>query len=596
MAVQRDEGTRAPLKAWIRALERTAPIERDRSLTLPVLIDRLAQRFEAAPALVCGDSVLTYRSLAEACNRYSRWGLARGLAAGDVVCLVMANCPDYMAIWLGLARIGVTVALINTNLTGELLAHSINVVAPRYVISGATLSGAVRAVRARFAPHVECWVNGAGDPDFPRLDLEIASIPGERLTEAQCRPTSLADRALCIYTSGTTGLPKAANVSHFRLMQWSHWFAGLIDAQPGDRLYNCLPMYHSVGGVVATGAMLVGGGAVVLRERFSASTFWKDVAEQRCTVFQYIGELCRYLLNSPQQPQETQHALRLACGNGLRADVWSEFQARFRIPQILEYYASTEGNFSLYNCEGRPGAIGRIPPFLAHRVPVALVKYDVDSAAPARDQNGRCMRCAAGEVGEAIGQIVAASNATRFEGYTERKASDAKVLHNVFADADAWYRTGDLMRRDEQGFFYFVDRVGDTFRWKGENVSTTEVAAVIAGCRGVTEAAVYGVALPKTDGRAGMAALVVTAEFDLSELRRELAARLPDYARPVLLRIVPNIELTGTFKLRKQELALQGCDPERVRDALYLDDPGRREYVRLDQPLYRRLQEGSLRL
>ena len=596
MAVQRDEGTRAPLKAWIRALERTAPIERDRSLTLPVLIDRLAERFEAAPALVGGDAVLSYRSLAEACNRYGRWGLARGLAPGDVVCLVMANCPDYMAIWLGLGRIGVTVALINTNLTGELLAHSINVVAPRYVITGATLSGAVQAVRARLAPRVECWVSGAADHDLPRLDLEIASIPGERLTEAQCRQTSLADRALCIYTSGTTGLPKAANVSHLRLMQWSHWFAGLIDAQPDDRLYNCLPMYHSVGGVVATGAMLVGGGAVVLRERFSASTFWQDVAEQRCTVFQYIGELCRYLLNSPRQAHETRHALRLACGNGLRGDVWSEFQARFRVPQILEYYASTEGNFSLYNCEGRPGAIGRIPPFLAHRVPVALVKYDLDAAAPARDPDGRCMRCAAGETGEAIGQIVAASSATRFEGYTDRRASDEKVLHNVFADGDAWYRTGDLMRRDEQGFFYFVDRVGDTFRWKGENVSTTEVAEVIAGCPGVTEAAVYGVALPKSDGRAGMAALVVTAEFDLGELRRQLAAHLPAYARPVLLRIVPNIELTGTFKLRKQELALQGYDPVQVRDALYLDDPGRREYVRLDPPLYRRLQAGSLRL
>ena len=596
MAALSDENKRSPLKAWVRALESTAAIERDRSLTLPVLIGRLAERFGEQPALSSTDAALSYRGLAAACHRYGRWGLARSLGRNDTVCLVMANCPDYLAIWLGLSGIGATVALINTNLRRELLAHSINLVAPRHVIAGASLSEAVREIRPLLDAGVECWVNGEAGGDLPRLDEAVAGLPGEALRDSEVQAPSLEDRALCIYTSGTTGLPKAANVSHFRVMQWSHWFAGLIDVQPEDRMYDCLPMYHSVGGVVATGATLVGGGTVVLRERFSASGFWKDVVAERCTLFQYIGELCRYLLTGAPQAEESHHTLRLACGNGLRAEVWSDFQRRFRIPQILEYYAATEGNFSLYNCEGRPGAIGRIPPFLAHRAPVALVKYDVEAEAPARDAAGRCVRCAPHEAGEALGEIVSANGATRFEGYTDSAASATKILRNVFAAGDAWYRTGDLMRQDEQGFFYFVDRVGETYRWKGENVSTTEVAAVIAACPGVADAAVYGVCVPSSEGRAGMAAVVVAPDFDLNELRRALVARLPDYARPLFIRVVTAIELTGTFKLRKHELALEGYDLTRVRDALYMDDAAQGAYVPLDSKLHARLKAGQLRL
>ena len=579
----------------MRALERTAAIGREPTLTLPLLIDRLAERFADAPALIGPDARLSYRGLSEASHRFSRWGLAQGLERGDVICLVMKNCPEYLAIWLGLSRIQVTVALINTNLTGELLKHSIDIVRPRLVIAGSAHCAAVAAVRERLGAGVGCWAFGENTQGFPRLDRETQGLSGAPLTAAERAPPALAERALYIYTSGTTGLPKAANVSHLRLLQWSYWFTGLIDAQPQDRLYNCLPMYHSVGGVVATGAALVGGASVVLRERFSVSNFWNDVVAERCTLFQYIGELCRYLLNAPPDPQETRHALRLACGNGLRGEVWEPFQQRFRIPQILEYYASTEGNFSLYNCEGRVGAIGRIPPFLAHRMPVALVRHDFDSVAPARDAAGRCVRCAADEVGEAIGQILDSKGTSRFEGYADAEASGKKMLRDVFVPGDTWYRTGDLMRRDEQGFFYFVDRVGDTFRWKGENVSTTEVAAAIAACRGVAEVAVYGVRVPHAEGRAGMAALVVAEGFDLAQLRRAVAA-LPAYARPVFVRIVATLEVTATFKLRTQDLTRQGCDPGATSDALYVDDAARGEYRRLDQPLYAQLLSGSLRL
>ena len=595
MAVQSNENKQSPLKAWVRALERTARLDQDRSLTLPILIDILSERLQEAPALTSRESSLSYRGLARACHAYARWAVEERLEFGDVVCLLMENRPEYLAIWLGLSRLGITVALINTNLSGELLAHSLNTVAPRYVLTSARLAPALDAVRGELAPRVQCWALGAGAHTLPRLDLAVAALAAGPPDGLLYRAPTLADRALCIYTSGTTGLPKAANVSHYRLMQWSHWFAGLMDVTPADRMYNCLPLYHSVGGVVAAGATLVGGGAVVLRERFSASTFWQDVVEERCTLFQYIGELCRYLLNASSRPEETQHQLRLACGNGLRAEVWVPFQERFRVPQILEYYAATEGNFSLYNCEERAGSVGRIPPFLSHRVPVTLVKFDVATALPVRDAAGRCRRCAVEEVGEAIGQIMEDRGATRFEGYTDDAASGQKILRDVFFAGDAWYRTGDLMRQDVQGFFYFVDRIGDTFRWKGENVSTTEVADVIGGCPGVTDVAVYGVAVPHADGRAGMAALVVSPEFSLSGLREALTAKLPPYARPVFIRLLGALELTGTFKLRKQDLMLEGYDPARVRDPLFVDDPSDERYTPFDMEAYERLQREGLR-
>jgi fatty-acyl-CoA synthase len=598
MTARTAENMKSPLKAWVRALELTAPIDRRLAPTLPVLIESLAERFGAAPALTDRVTSLSYRELADSVNRHARWALEVGLAPGDAVCLLMPNCPEYLAIWLGLTRAGVVVSLLNTNLSGEALAHSINIVAPRYVIVAATLIPSVRTARAHVPEAVRYWQHGAGGDEFPRLDIAVARLSAAKLTDEECPPPTLEDRALHIYTSGTTGLPKAANVSHLRLMQWSHWFAGLIDTQPSDRMYNCLPLYHSVGGVVATGATLVRGGTVVLRERFSASEFWKDIVAERCTLFQYIGELCRYLLGSPPHPDETRHSLRLCCGNGLRADVWEPFQERFRIPQILEYYAATEGSFSLYNCEGRPGAIGRIPSFLSHRMPVALVKFDEARGAPCRDDAGLCVRCGVNEAGEAIGEISSAAgkHGGRFEGYADAEASEKKVLRNVFAPGDAWYRTGDLMRKDEQGFFYFVDRVGDTYRWKGENVSTGEVTAAVTACTGVTDAAVYGVTVPGADGRAGMAALVVDSGFDLATFRRQLVERLPDYARPLFLRIVRGIEITGTFKLKKQELAVQGYDRTKIDDALYFDDRQQQAYRTLDESVYAKIQGGNLRL
>jgi len=570
-------------KAWLRALELTSKIEDAPGRIFPVVVEELGARFGEAPALIGVRDSLSHAGLSSRANRVARWALAQGIEKGDTVCLLMPNCPDYLAIWLGITRIGGIAALLNTNLKGEALDHCIRVASPKHIIAAESLADGVTT-------GAQLWRHGAG---FAQL---LESFSGAPLAASEQREVTLNDRALLIYTSGTTGLPKAAHVSHRRVMNWTHWFAGMTGAGPGDRLYNCLPMYHSVGGVVASGAVLVAGGAVILREKFSASAFWRDVADSGATIFQYIGELCRYLLAGPplsaNEHDVPAHQLRLAVGNGLSGDVWEAFQARFAIPRILEFYAATEGNFSLYNVEGKVGAIGRIPGFLAHRFPTAIVKFDAATGLPARGPDGLCIAVPRGETGEAIGKI--AGGAARFEGYTDPAATEKKILRDVFKPGDAWVRSGDLMRQDAQGFFYFLDRIGDTFRWKGENVATTEVAAAAAGAPGVKAANIYGVAVQGHGGRCGMAALEVEDGFDLAAFHAHMALRLPAYARPVFLRVVTSLAITETFKQKKQLLAEDGFDPAVTTDPLYADCG--QGYVPLDADLYARINSGLIRL
>jgi fatty-acyl-CoA synthase len=375
------------------------------------------------------------------------------------------------------------------------------------------------------------------------------------------------------------------------------WFAGPIDATVDDRMYDCLPLYHSVGGVVATGCMLAAGGSIAIAEKFSAQRFWDDVVRFDCTAFQYIGELCRYLLNAPASQNATRHRLRVCCGNGLRGDIWGPFKDRFAIPRILEFYAATEGNFSLFNVEGKPGAIGRIPSFLTHRFPAAIVRFDVEGSAPSRGADGLCIRSGAGEVGEALGRIGEMKDGGgRFEGYTNAAETEKKVLRDVFAPGDAWFRTGDLMMRDAEGYFYFVDRIGDTFRWKGENVATLEVAEAVAACPGVADVSVYGVTVPGHDGRTGMAAIVPGDGFDPQRLHEHLRERLPAYAVPLFLRMLPSLSLTETFKQKKQELVRDGFDPSRTADPLFFRDATRGGYIPLDAAMFVKIASGQVRV
>lgn len=572
-------------QALVRALSATSGLAED-GRTLPQRLPELAGRFGPHPALDSEAGSLTYAGLAARSNQYGHWAQQQGLGHGEVVCLLMPNCAEYVAIWLGISGIGGIVALLNTGLRHEALIHAIAIVSAKHVVADAALADTVEVMRPRLPPGTRYWVYGAERTGWQRLDATTLSdeVVGPK------RPPALADRALHIYTSGTTGLPKAVNISHARVLEWSLWFTGMMDIGPDDRMYDCLPMYHSIGGVVAVGAMLVQGGSVLIRPGFSASRFWDDVVDGGCTVFQYIGELCRYLINSPPHPRERAHALRLACGNGLQAEVWTRFTQRFQIPHVLEYYAATEGSVSLYNVEERPGAIGRIPPYLAHRFPLALIRCNLETGVALRDAEGRCQHCTPDEAGEAIGPVPAQGL------YTDPAASEAKVLRDVFAPGDAWFRTGDLMRRDRAGFFTFVDRIGDTFRWKGENVATTEVADVLGAYPGIAAAAVYGVSVPGTEGRSGMAALAVDAAFRMDGLHAHLAARLPEHAQPLFLRLRPALETTGTFKPVKAELMREGFDPGLMTDALFLRDWAGGGYVTLDAALFKRLLSGELRL
>jgi fatty-acyl-CoA synthase len=583
-----------------RTLRMTTSIAKHPTRVFPIVVEDLADKFGTAPALLSDRECFTYRELVARSNRYARWALAQGVGKGDTVCLMMPNRPEFLAIWLGITRIGGVVALLNTNLTGVALAHCINVVEPKHIIVAAELLAPLQDARTHVTSGAALWLHGDSEAggDLPRIDRAIEGLSGDRLAPAD-RPTlTIEDRALYIYTSGTTGLPKAANMNHYRMMLACYAFAGVMNTRAADRMYDCLPLYHTAGGLVATGALLVNGGSVVIREKFSAREFWDDVVRWDCTLFQYIGELCRYLVNSPPHPQERAHRLRLACGNGLRPDVWPEFKSRFQIPEILEFYGATEGNVSLFNFEGKEGAVGRIPWFLANRFPTKVVRFDIELQQPIRNSEGFCIECDDNEPGEVIGKILKDPSrpGARFEGYAAEAETNKKILHDVFIKGDVWFRTGDLMRKDENGYFYFVDRIGDTFRWKGENVSTTEVEEAIGQCSGVLESNVYGVQVPGRDGRAGMAAIVARPDLDLAALRAHLANRLPEYAQPVFLRIRTDIEVTATFKQKKVDLVKQGFDPTAISDPIYFNDPNTKAFVPLDAALYDGIRGGKVRL
>ena len=584
------------IKSWLRAIELTSGIEANaRRLFADVIEDRAAMQPDRL-ALISDAQTYSYQALRERINRYARWALSAGIEVGDTVCLLMPSRPEYLAAWLGISKVGGVVALINTKLIGTSLSHSIKIANAKHVIVSTELAEMFASGGSHLDRGPKVWFYGGG-ANQTRIDIALASLDGSNLSQAERRDVTIDHRALLIYTSGTTGLPKAASISHRRILNWAHWFAGLTHATPEDRMYNCLPVYHSVGGIVAPCSLLSAGGSVVLAERFSPSDFWNDIVRWNCTVFQYIGELCRYLLKAAPVPNEMRHGLRLGCGNGLRGDIWNAFEARFKIPQILEFYAATEGNFSLYNVEGKPGAIGRIPPFLAHRVPVAIVRFDSDRGIPLRGADGLCIRCASGEPGELIGRIGNGhENGSRFEGYTDAGETEEKILRDAFSAGDAWFRTGDLMMRDNEGYFHFIDRLGDTFRWKGENVAASEVNQAVGDCPGVVDASTYGVEIPGADGRAGMIAIVVDNRFDLADLNDRLSRRLPAYACPVFVRIRASLDLTETFKQKKNDLIREGFDPGVISDPLFFRDRNSGTYQPIDAAAYAGLSDGSIRV
>lgn len=552
-------------------------------------------KFADHTALIFEGARYTYRQLDALANRFAAWAEAQDLKHGDTVALLMPNRAEYVSAWVGVAKRGVACALINSNLTGAALAHSLSISGASHVLTDKDGLAAIETIRAGLPRPLTLWSidTDAALPENGRLlDLREPKLPPDRPPRSVRAGITAGEVALYIYTSGTTGMPKAAKITHVRAQLYMKAFAAATQAGPEDRLYNTLPLYHSTGGLCGVGAALLKGATLVLRRKFSATHFWDDVAEHDCTIFVYIGELCRYLVNQPPHPKERVHSLRLAFGNGLRPDVWKEFQERFGVPRILEFYGSTEGNVSLFNFDGHAGAVGRVPHYLRRNFFVRLVKFDVETEMPERTPDGLCIECPIGEVGEAVGLITGDAR-NSYSGYADKAASARKVLHDVLTPGDAWFRTGDLMREDKDGYFYFVDRIGDTYRWKSENVSTTEVAEAIGHYPGVAEVNVYGVKIDKFDGRAGMAAITPQPQFDLAGLPAFLAAQLPAYARPIFVRIEPAIETTGTFKYRKVDLVRDGFDPAKTEHPLYFSDPATQRYEPLTPDIYVRIQGGA---
>ncbi len=584
-------------RGLLGALRRTGAVARARNVTLGDYFEKWAKDYGDRTALESDAATLTYAAMNAKANRIARWASAQGFVKGDCVALFMRNRPDYVAIWAGFARAGLATALINTNLFDRPLAHCVAIAKARAIIVDDALAAPWRGAAALAGDGVRTVGYGGDSLGGERFEAQIEKFSDAPIPAGERPALTLDDAALYIYTSGTTGMPKAARITHSRALRVMVAFASVARATAKDRVYLTLPMYHSNGGLISTGIAFCGGGSAFIRERFSASEFWREAAAKNCTVAVYIGELCRYLLNAPPGPQDRAHSIRICVGNGLRPDIFSAFKSRFGIKDIAEFYGATEGNIALFNFDSHPGAVGRLPGWAAKRFPIRLIAYDVDLDQEKRDAEGRCIACGPDEPGELISEILddPSKPAARFDGYVDAKASEAKILRGVFKPGDAWFRTGDLLKRDALGYYYFIDRIGDTFRWKGENVSTTEVAETLDQFPGIKEAIVYGVAVPKADGRAGMAALVAegSAHFDLVALRAFCAEKLPAYARPVFLRFRPMLEVTGTFKQRKVELVGEGFDAARTIDPLYFDDRRAGAYVPVGPDFAARLAAGE---
>jgi len=586
------------IRTGLRLTGRVKDVKPDSTFTTADLLEQWVDKTPDAPAIYFEDRVVSWKEMDQGACRFARWAMAQGVGKGDAVAILMENRPEFIMAWFGLHKIGAIGALINTNQTTAPLAHSLNISGAKHLILGAELAGNFGTCIERLETEMTVWaqggaVAGASDLDAVLAELSPAPIPRPFRDGLTCK-----DKALYIYTSGTTGMPKAANISHLRMQNMMHAFGASTNATAKDKMYNVLPLYHSAGGICALGAVFTVGGSVVLRRKFSASAFWDDCDRYRPTLFQYIGELCRYLLNAPPHPKEAAGHLRLAIGNGLRPEIWPAFQQRFKIPKVVEFYGATEGNVALLNFDGKVGAVGRIPSYARKRFPVFIVKFDIESEQPVRDPaTGFCIECAPDEAGEAIGRIDDNEPRTSFEGYSKGSDTQKKLMTDVFAKGDRFFRTGDLLKKDALGYFYFVDRIGDTFRWKGENVATSEVAEALSLFPGVKEANVYGVKVGGLDGKAGMAALVAGPELDLGNLPAYLEGQLPAYARPIFIRLLQHeMEITGTFKHRKVELVKEGFDPSQLHEPLFWLDPESKTYKPLTPDVHARLVSGEVKL
>ncbi len=546
-----------------------------------------ARRTPNDNAILSDAGTLTWRALDEEVNRYSHFLVNRGVGEDTVVALMMENRAEFLAVFHAINRLGAVAALINTSLSGNALVHAIRVAGARRVVVGSELADRVFAIadEAGLTDSQICVHQDVVGETYKGTTINAAiagspiSIPRQRK-----RPSNKAT-ACFIYTSGTTGLPKAAIMKNQRMLGGGMIFGRLMhQARRGDVIYIPLPLYHSNALLLGWCASLATGAAVALRRRFSASQFFADIHRYGATSFVYIGELCRYLLNTAPQPDERSHQLRCCVGNGLRPDIWEDFQKRFNVPVVREFYGSTEGNAFCLNVEGKPGMIGRMPPGQA------VVRCDPATGELQRGPDGYCVRVEDGEQGLLIGKI---GKLISYDGYVDSNATNAKVLQNVFETGDAWFNTGDLVQLNTGRWLAFADRLGDTFRWKGENVSTTEVGEMINGAEGVREATVYGVRVPNADGRAGMCVLQVDDNFNIKTFANWAKEALAPYQVPRFVRIESgDVRVTGTFKHQKGSYQKEGFDPSLTSDKLYVMT--KRGYRVLSKKVFAEINDGTL--
>ena len=571
-----------------------------KNITFLNIFDEMVKKYEKKK-IEFEDRYMTYRELSNLSHLLANWYLKNKIKKGNVVPLICNNCPEYIAVWIALCRIGAMAGLINTNLKEKSLKHCLDVSFEeskdkenKCVIYDHDHKDEINKIKEEYKDDNINYIE-LEDILEKIKDKEPVSISKEFTDDIK-----FSDPLYYIYTSGTTGMPKAAKIAHLRFLVAGYAFQELYSLKSDDKMYVSLPLYHSNGGMVGFGSALSTGMDVVIRKKFSASGYFRDCAKYNCTVGVYIGECCRYILNSPDEDTDKEHKMRLLIGNGMRPEVWEPFVKRFKV-KIGEFYGSTEGNANLFNTVGKIGAIGYLPTLLRWVYPVKFVKFDRETEKLIRNDKGNCIECEFGEVGEAIGLIKDDDATRKFDGYTDKKASEKKIAKDVFKKGDKWFRSGDLLKLDADGFVYFVDRVGDTFRWKGENVATTEICMAVTEepkVEGIEDVNVYGVLVPNCpDGRIGMISVNKEKDKDVNfnNLYNKIQS-LPKYAQPHFVRILPEADMTGTFKHKKVKLREDGFDINKIIDPIYIIDRDSKSYKKLTKEIYTEIVDGKLRL
>ncbi|XP_069890228.1 long-chain fatty acid transport protein 6 [Dipodomys merriami] len=564
------------------------------------VLDRFLSRAREQPGkpfLVFEGAVHTYRDVDRRSSRVAHAFLRRSsLRRGDTVALLMSNEPDFVHVWLGLAKLGCAVAFLNCSLRAGPLLHCVRACAPAALVVGGDLLGSVEEVLPSIPKEVSVWgLKASVPPGMTSLTQELREAPEDPVPRSYHITSNLKSTCLYIFTSGTTGLPKAAVITQLQAIKAS---AGLwaFGCTSEDIVYITLPLYHSSGALLGISGCVELGATCVLKKKFSASQFWLDCKKYNVTVFQYIGELCRYLCKQPEREGEKDHQVRMAVGNGIRSDVWREFIHRFGNIKMCELYGATEGNICFMNHTGKIGAVGRTNMFYKLFFAFDLIKYDFQKDEPMRNEQNWCSSVKKGEPGLLISPV---NTRNPFFGYAgSYKHTKSKLIFDVFKKGDVYFNTGDLMVQDQDNFLYFWDRIGDTFRWKGENVATMEVADVIGMLDFIQEANVYGVTVPGYEGKTGMAAILLkpNKSLDLEQIYEQVVATLPAYACPRFLRIQEKMETTGTFKLQKFQLVEEGFDPLKISEPLYFMDSLKKSYVPLTTELYDQIMLGEIKL